>query len=1010
MVGELVNQFYLTRAALSGRDRAKSNFQSGLFMTKKGLNMNTSPHYSHLILSGFTALSLTLCLVPRSQAAGWSATGSMTDVRKDHTATLLPNGQVLVTGGMGGDWPNENRSLKTMELYYPASGTWGDTGDEMWDSVTGRFRGMMDTPRDHHTATLLNDGTVLIAGGSHYGYPWTTIYEPSIGRCSPTWNMITPRSLHTATLLGSGKVLVAGGANTGGALAACEIYDPASGWSGTGWLNAARAVHTASLLPSGKVLVAGGGLASAELYDPAGGTWTTTGSMGAPRSGHTATVLNDGRVLVTGGSTTGGGYLATAEVYNPASGLWSPVNPMGTARYRHTATLLPNGTVLVAGGLGTFTNAELYDPGSGTWSSAGNMTTDRHSHTATLLPNMKVLLVGGFSYNTGASTNAGIVRTAELYDTGIPVNDNLSGSILLAENVYYSQNTANATDDGYSSCLGRDRTKGVWFVYLPAYTGTTTVDTCPSDFDNNLEVFYFNGTLFVTVGCNEDSTSCPNYWQASYNFTCTAGTPYFIYAGGYNGQSGNLSIRARMNMSIPANDGCSGAIALTENVYYSQVTSNATDDGYSPCLGRDRTKGVWFAYTPAYTGTAHVDTCPSDFDTMLEVFTGNCASPSSLVCNDDSPVCGNYRSATNFTCTAGATYYIWAGGYNGQVGNLQVRARVIPLIPPNDLCGGAVPLTENRYYSQVTSNATDDGHSACLGRTRTKGVWFTYTPASSGIATVDTCPSDFDNNLEIFNGTCGALTSIVCNEDSFACAGYWQASASFACTASTTYYIYAGGYNGQAGTLQIRARINTLAPANDDCSGAFALTENGYYSQITSNATDDGFSPCLGRDRTRGVWFAYTPVSTGTAAVDTCPSDFDTMLEVFTGNCASLSSLACNDDSPVCGNYKSATNFTCTAGTTYYIWAGGYNGQAGHLQIRASVAVTPIILTNLGYTASGSFRFTIKGDPGEYIVFGTSNFLDWHQLEILNNTSGSVDFTNTPPAGYTFRFYRCQKW
>jgi hypothetical protein len=93
----------------------------------------------------------------------------------------------------------------------------------------------------------------------------------------------------------------------------------------------------------------------------------------------------------------------------------------------------------------------------------------------------------------------------------------------------------------------------------------------------------------------------------------------------------------------------------------------------------------------------------------------------------------------------------------------------------NDACTGAIPLTENVYCVLNTANATDDGYSACLGRTRTKGVWFTFTPSATSKVTLDTCPSDFDTNLEVFTGGCGGLASIGCNEDSGGCSGYWQA-------------------------------------------------------------------------------------------------------------------------------------------------------------------------------------------------------------------------------------------
>jgi hypothetical protein len=186
--------------------------------------------------------------------------------------------------------------------------------------------------------------------------------------------MATGRARHTATLLPNGKVLVAGGVRPAYTNTA-ELYDPLSGtWSTTGSMATARGVHTATLLPSGKVLVAGGrntfSLASAELYDPSSGTWTNAAPLALARYSHTATLLPDGKVLVIGGFLFSGGdtiALASAELYDPSSGTWSASGPLATARAEHTATLLPNGKVLVAAGVNAigFTSAELYDIGLG---------------------------------------------------------------------------------------------------------------------------------------------------------------------------------------------------------------------------------------------------------------------------------------------------------------------------------------------------------------------------------------------------------------------------------------------------------------------------------------------------------------------------------------------------------------------------------------------------------------------------------------------------------------------
>lgn len=347
-------------------------------------------------------------------AATWTATGNMIEARMDFTATRLPDGKVLVVGGDRG-LNAVPRAMVTAELYDPASGTWTATGS----LLTGRYR---------HSATLLPNGTVLVAGGNvgssaELGngccLASAELYDPSTGTWTATGSMVDARVAHTATLLLDGTVLVAGGdsAHLDGTSPGAELYDPISrSWTATGAMidsGSARFAHTATLLPNGKVLVVGGTSANAapELYDPSSGSWSSLqcvvgiqfalGRCNDPVVWGAAVLLPNGKVLAIGA--------AGAMLYDPVTGSWTATAAMKAGELAQAAVLLLNGEVLVAGG-----SAELFDPRTGSWTVTVRPVGVRSWPTATLLVDGRVLVAGGFV----GSFDLISLASAELFDPG----------------------------------------------------------------------------------------------------------------------------------------------------------------------------------------------------------------------------------------------------------------------------------------------------------------------------------------------------------------------------------------------------------------------------------------------------------------------------------------------------------------------------------------------------------------------------------------------------------------
>ncbi len=330
--------------------------------------------------------------------------------RNSHTATLIEDGRVIIVGGKNA----RHQAIANVEVFDPVSGSFFQISQLL-------------TARHSHHATLLPDQKLLITGGG--------AGAEFLNFADGVWTSADPSDGHaggdSATLLNDGQVLVIGGMDNAQQGIARLYHSPSNTWARAGSLTLARRHHTATRLTDGRVLVCGGSdyptgriTALAEIYDPSSGKWTSAGALTVPRQRHTATLLTDGKILVCGGNNRDA--LASTELYDPAAGTWTSTSPLSIPRENHTAVLLPDNQVLVCGGVPiastVLASSELYDPVSGNWMANDTLASSRCLHATTRIANGDILVTGGWgAYNRSSPGAFNLaIRDVETYGPPAP--------------------------------------------------------------------------------------------------------------------------------------------------------------------------------------------------------------------------------------------------------------------------------------------------------------------------------------------------------------------------------------------------------------------------------------------------------------------------------------------------------------------------------------------------------------------------------------------------------------
>jgi hypothetical protein len=360
------------------------------------------------LVAGASALAPPASAEPNS----WSRAADMDVARTRHALATLLDGRVLAAGGFLG----HGRFSAEAELYDPRA--------DRWTPARG-----LPGPRADATATVLRDGRVLLAGGIAGGgsalpLADAMLFDPARNRWEEAGAMSTGRTGHSATLLRDGRVLVAGGSDQllgspTGEVDSAEVFDPETrSWTPTGRLRTARHSHFAALVRGGDVLVGGGqtrtgAFASTERWSAATGRWTEGPALGAPSTGDVV-ALDDGGLLLAGAGPAGD----RTERLDPRAAAWSSGPSLRATRAPTTATRLAGGAVLLAAGFGpegSLRGAELYDPVGGELLPAGPLSTPRFDTRAALLPDGRVLVAGGTRFTVSPREET-FLASAELYE------------------------------------------------------------------------------------------------------------------------------------------------------------------------------------------------------------------------------------------------------------------------------------------------------------------------------------------------------------------------------------------------------------------------------------------------------------------------------------------------------------------------------------------------------------------------------------------------------------------
>ncbi|MFN1216728.1 T9SS type A sorting domain-containing protein [Chryseobacterium kwangjuense] len=542
-------------------------------------------------------------------------------------------------------------------------------------------------------------------------------------------------------------------------------------------------------------------------------------------------------------------------------------------------------------------------------------------------------------------------------------NDDCSGATALTVGTDFTSGVVTstnvgATTDTQTSC-NDEAADNVWFSVTVPASGNLKIETrelSGSLFDDSILTVY-SGTCgsLSEIDCNDDGGD-----GAFSLLSLTGQTPgatLYVSISKYDADidNGEFQISAYDPLP-PANDNCSGAVALTVGSDFTSGAINstnlgATTDGTEPSCNSDAVDNVWFSVTVPASGNLKIETrefsgSPFD-DSSITVYSGTCGSLTEVGCYGD----GGFSAVTLTGQTPGATLYVSVWKYASYIDNGEFQISAYEFVPiANDACSGATPLTVGADFDSgaITStnvDASTDGTEPSCNDDAADNVWFSVTVPASGnlkIETREVSGSLFDDSsITVYSGTCGSLTEVGCNGD-----GGFSAVSLTGQTPGATLYVSVWKYASYIDNGEFQISAYEFVPvANDNCSGATPLTvgtdfDSGTITATNVDASTDGAAPSCNTDAVDNVWFSVVVPASGNINIETREvngSEFgDTTLSIYGGSCGSLTEIECDDDGGD-GLFSLISLTGQTPGATLYVSVAKYDSgeTSGEFQVSA---------------------------------------------------------------------------